>query len=76
MIICNQVLVNTPMHKEPLGWAQYNAPRMFGYGAQMRKLEQHDNQFKQQMAPFHAAATGKTQNSIPLMSQIGLMGHP
>ena len=65
MIICNQVLANTPMHKEPLGQAQYTAPRMFGYGAQMRKLEQYDNQFKQQMAPFHAAAMGKTQNKCP-----------
>ena len=65
MIICNQVLANTPMHKEPLGQSRYTAPRMFGYGAQMRKLEQHDNQFKQQMAPFHAAAMGKTQNRHP-----------
>ena len=62
MNICNQVLANTPMHKEPLGQAQYTAPRIFGYGAQMRRLDQHDNQFKQQMAPFQAAATGKTQN--------------
>ena len=53
------------MHKEPLGQAQYTAPRMFGYWAQMRKLEQHDNQFKQQMAPFHATAMGKTQNRHP-----------
>ena len=65
MIICNQVLANTSMHKEPWGWVQYTAPRMFGYGAQMRKLEQHDNQFKQQIGPFHAAATGKTQNRHP-----------
>ena len=65
MIICNQVLANTPIHKEPLGHTQYTAPRMFGYGAQMRKLEQHDNQFKQQMAPFHAVAMGKTQNRCP-----------
>ena len=50
MIICNQVLANTPMHKEPLGQARYTAPRMFGYGAQMRKLEWHNNQFKQQMS--------------------------
>ena len=65
MIICNQVLANTPMHKKPLGQAWYTAPRMFGNAAQMRMLEQHDNQFKQQMAPFHAAATGKTQNRHP-----------
>ena len=65
MIICNQVLAYTPMHKELLGQAEYTAPRMFGYGAQMRKLEQHDNQFKQQMAPFHTVAMGKTQNRHP-----------
>ena len=65
MIISNQVLANTPMHKEALGQDRYTAPRMFGYGAQMRKFEQHENQFKQQMDPFHAAATGKTQNRHP-----------
>ena len=65
MIICNQVIANTPMHKEPLGQAQYTAPRIFGYGAQMKRLEQHDSQFKQQMALFQAAATGKTQHRHP-----------
>ena len=65
MIICNQVLANTPMHKKPLGHAWYTAPRMFHYGAQMRKLEQHDNQFKQKTPPFHAAAMEKTQNRGP-----------
>ena len=65
IIICNQVLANTPMHKELLGQAWYTAPRMFGYGAQMRKLEQHDNQFKQHMSPSHAAVMGKTQNRHP-----------
>ena len=53
------------MHKEPLGWARYTAPRIFGYGTQMRKLEQHDDQFKQQMAPFQATAMGKTQSRCP-----------
>ena len=65
MITCNQVLANTPMHKEPLGWAQYTAPRIFGYGAQMKRLEQHDSQFKQQMAPFQAATNVKMQNRHP-----------
>ena len=51
------------MHKEPLGQAWYTAPRIFGYGAQMRRLEQHNSQFK--MAPFQAADTGKTQNRCP-----------
>ena len=62
MITCNQVLMNTPMHKEPLGQALYTAPRTLGYGAQIKRLEKHDSQFQQQMAPFQAAATGKTQN--------------
>ena len=65
MIICNQVLANTSMHKEPLDWAQYTAPRKFGYGAQMKRLEWHDSQFKQQMAPFQAAAARKMQNRCP-----------
>ena len=65
MIMCNQVLANGPMPKEPLCWAQYTAPRIFGYDGQMRRLEQHDKQFKQQMAPFQAAAVGKTQNRQP-----------
>ena len=39
MIICNQVLANTPMHKVPLGQAQYTAPGIFGYGAQMKRLD-------------------------------------
>ena len=65
MIICNQVLVNTPMHKEPLGQMWYMAPSIFGYGAQMRRLEQQDSQFKQQMTTFQAATTGKTQKRHP-----------
>ena len=31
----------------------------------MRRLEKHDSQFQQQMAPFQAAVTGKTQNRCP-----------
>ena len=57
--------MNTPMHKEPLGQAQYTAPRTFGYGAQMKRLGKHDSQFQQQMVPFQAAAMGKTQNRCP-----------
>ena len=57
--------MNTPMHKEPLGQAQYTAPRTFGYGAQMKRLEKHDSQFQQQMAPFQTATTGKAQNRHP-----------
>ena len=63
--ICNQVLANTPIHQEPLGRAQYTAPRMFGYGAQMKRLEKHNSKFKQMMAPFQALTTGKMQNKWP-----------
>ena len=76
MVICNQVLINTPMHKEPLGQAQYTAPRMFSYGAQMKRLEKHDSQFKQQMAPFQVAANGKTQNRCPSDVANRLHGSP
>ena len=31
----------------------------------MKRLEKHDSQFKQLMAPFQAVATGKTQNRHP-----------
>ena len=31
----------------------------------MKRLEQHYSQFKKQMAPFQAAATGKIQNRHP-----------
>ena len=65
MTICNQILVNTPVHKEPLSCARYTAPRTFGYRAQIKKLERHDNQFQQMMAPFHAASTTKVQNRRP-----------
>ena len=60
--ISNQVLANTPIHQEPLGRAQYTTQRMFGHGAQMKRLEKHDSKFKQMMAPFQAVATGKMQN--------------
>ena len=65
MTICNQILVNTPVHKEPLSQARYTAPGTFGYGAQIKKLERYDNQFQQMMAPFHAASTGRMQNRHP-----------
>ena len=65
MTICNQVMVNTPAHKEPVSQARYTAPRTFGYGAQIKKLERYDNQFQQMMAPFHAASTGRVQNRHP-----------
>ena len=65
MTICNQVLANTPVHKEPLSQARYTAPRTFGYGAQIKKLERYDDQFQQMMAPFHAAPTGTVQNRHP-----------
>ena len=65
MTICNQVLANTPLHKEPSSQARYTAPRTFGYRAQIKKLEKHDNQFQQMMAPFHAASTGRVQNRHP-----------
>ena len=63
--ICNQVLANTPIHQEPFGRAQYTAPRTFGYGAQMKRLERHNSKFKQLMPPLQAAATGKMQNKHP-----------
>ena len=63
--VCNQVLANTPIHQEPLGRAQYTAPRMFGNGPQMKRLEKHNSKFKQMMAPFQAMATGKIQNKWP-----------
>ena len=31
MTICNQVIANTPAHKESLNHAQYTAPRTSGY---------------------------------------------
>ena len=31
----------------------------------MKRLEKHDNRFKQLMAPFQATATGKMQNKWP-----------
>ena len=65
MTIYNQVMVNTPAHKEPVSQARYTAPRTFGYGAQIKKLERYDNQFQQMMAPFHAASTGRVQNRHP-----------
>ena len=39
MTICNQVIANTPAHKESLNCACYTAPRTFGYGAQMMKID-------------------------------------
>ena len=65
MTICNQVLANTPVHKEPLSWARYTASGTFGYGTQIKKLERYDDQFQQMMAPFHAASTGRVQNKCP-----------
>ena len=65
MTICNQVMANTPVHKEPLSRARYTAPRTFGYGAQIKKLERYDDQFQQMMAPFHAASAGRVQNRCP-----------
>ena len=44
---------------------RYTAPRTFGYGAQIKKLESYDDQFQQMMAPFHAAFTGRVQNRHP-----------
>ena len=62
MTICNQVMANTPVHKEQLSQARYIAARTFGYGAQERKLERHDDQFQQMMVPFCAASIGRVQN--------------
>ena len=39
MTICNQVIANTPVHKESLDHAPYTTPRTFGYGAQMMKMD-------------------------------------
>ena len=55
----------TPVHKEHLSRARYTAPRTFGYGAQIKKLERYDDQFQQMMAHFHATSTGKMQNRHP-----------
>ena len=38
---------------------------MFGYGAQVKRLERHDSKFEQMIAPFLATATGKMQNKRP-----------
>ena len=65
MTICNQVLANTPVHKETLSWARYTAPRTFGYRAQIKKLERYDDQFQQMMASFQAASTRRVQNRHP-----------
>ena len=65
MTICNQVMANTPVHKEHLSQARCTAPKTFGYGAQIKKLERYDDQFQQMMAPFHAASTGRVQNRCP-----------
>ena len=62
MTTCNQVLANTLVHKEPLSWARYTAPRTLGYEAQIKKLERYDNQLQQKMAPFHATSTVRVQN--------------
>ena len=59
MTICNQVMANTPIHKEHLSQARYIALRTFGYRAQIKKLERYDNQFQQMMAPLHVASTGR-----------------
>ena len=61
MTICNQVMANTPVHKEPLSRVRYTAPRTFGYGALIKKLERYDDQFQQMMASFHAASTGSVE---------------
>ena len=45
MTICYQVLVNAPVYKEPLSQARYTAPRTFGHGAQIKKMERYDDQF-------------------------------
>ena len=76
MIIYNQVFANTPMHKEPLGWAWYTAPRIFGYGAQMKRLEQHDSNLSNRWLHSRQLPQEKHRTDIPLMLQIGLMGHP
>ena len=65
MTICNQVMANTPVHKEHLSQARYTAPRTFGYRAQIKKLERYDYQFQQMMAPFHAPSTRRVQNRCP-----------
>ena len=62
--ICNQVTANTPTHKELLDRAQYTAPRTFGYGAQMMRIDRHEDQFQRMMAPFYGAPT-KMQNRHP-----------
>ena len=76
MTIYNQVLVNTPVHKEPLSQARYTAPRTFGYGAQVKKLERHVDQFQQMMAPFHAASAGRVQNRHPADVEDKTQGTP
>ena len=43
MTICNQVITNTPAHKESLDHAQYTTPRTFAYGAQMMMMDQHED---------------------------------
>ena len=76
MTICNQVLVNTPVHKELLSWARYTAHRTFWSGAQIKKLERYDDQFQQMMAPFHAAFTGRVQNRCPADVEDKTQGAP
>ena len=65
MTICNQVMANTPVHKEHLSQDRYTVPRTFRYRTQIKKLERYDDQFQQMMAPFHAAFTGRVQNRHP-----------
>ena len=65
MTMCNQVMGNTPVHKEQLSQTRYTAPRIFRYGAQAKRLERHDDQFQQMMAPFHMASVGRVQNRHP-----------
>ena len=75
MTICNQVIANTPAHKESLNHSQYTASRAFGYGAQMMKIDRHEDQFQQMMAPFHGAPI-KMQNRCPADVQDKNQGSP
>ena len=75
MTICNQVIANTPVHKESFNHAQYTAPRIFGYGAQMMKIDRHEDQFQQMMAPFYGDPA-KMQNKYPADVQDRNQGSP
>ena len=75
MTVCNQVIVNTPVHKESLDCAQYTVPRTFGYGAQMMKMDTHEDRFQQMMAPFYGAPA-EMQNMHPADVQDRNQGSP